>query len=239
MPKFTVGQVEPKRKETMYEKFKKQLKKEAISVAQNPVGATSDILNRGVVAQTLGAPVDIMNMGLRGIQGITGLPVASQQPFMGSDYINKQFENMGITSGTQRPILETAAGMLAPAIPRMMAPSQARQSPKDDIETDHIEMMFDFDKNTKGKRDLPIAQPYETIVPKPLKKGKLTPYQEAEYTKKLDYLIRKQLEETNPNYIVEKYGYLPPHLNYSIDNPYSPHNIELQKLYKEYFKDLK
>ena len=163
MPKFTVGQVEPKRKETMYEKFKKQLKKEAISVAQNPVGATSDILNRGVVAQTLGAPVDIMNMGLRGIQGITGLPVASQQPFMGSDYINKQFENMGITSGTQRPILETAAGMLAPAIPRMIAPSQARQT-----------------------KDLPIGQPYETIVPNP--------------AKQVDELARKLINESSPFY---------------------------------------
>jgi exonuclease VII small subunit len=71
--------------------------------------ALSDVLNRGLVAGTLGAPVDIAAMAMR------PFGYKEEQPVGGSEYIGSQMERMGLVSPTRRPGAELAAG-LAPAV---------------------------------------------------------------------------------------------------------------------------
>ena len=87
-------------------------KAEPAAPAEKPKGKTSalsDVLNRGLVAGTLGAPVDIAAMAMR------PFGYKEEQPVGGSEYIGSQMERMGLVSPTRRPSAELAAG-LAPAV---------------------------------------------------------------------------------------------------------------------------
>lgn len=81
---------------------------------------TTDVLNRGLVATTLGIPADFGNLAFEGVDYLTkqaGFPtnIASKKPFLGSEYIGEQMEKAGIVSPTRRPVAETVTS-LAPAI---------------------------------------------------------------------------------------------------------------------------
>lgn len=73
------------------------------------LSATTDVLNRGIVAGTLGAPVDIAAMAMR------PFGYKEEAPFLGSEYIGRQMERAGMVTPTRRPLAELAAG-LAPAV---------------------------------------------------------------------------------------------------------------------------
>lgn len=82
--------------------------------------ATPDVVNRGIIAGTLGAPVDVTQMGLQGISWLgekAGLPAIplSEKPVGGSEWIGQKMEDVGVVSPTRRPGWELAAG-LAPAV---------------------------------------------------------------------------------------------------------------------------
>lgn len=89
--------------------------------------ATTDVINRGVIASALGAPVDLATMAinynpisstarLAGYQGLFGKPKEVvpliEQPVGGSEWIGKQMERAGIVSPVRRPIAETTASMI-------------------------------------------------------------------------------------------------------------------------------
>lgn len=87
----------------------------------------AEAVDRGLIANTLGAPVDLINLGLQGVDWAanklakaTGMPEekpwATAKPVGGGEWIQQQMENAGLVSPTRRPILETAAG-LAPIAP--------------------------------------------------------------------------------------------------------------------------
>jgi len=69
----------------------------------------TDVLNRALVAGTLGAPVDIAAMAMR------PFGYKEEKPFLGSEYIGQKMEQMGMVSPTRRPVAEFAAA-LAPAL---------------------------------------------------------------------------------------------------------------------------
>lgn len=71
------------------------------------VEAATDVINRAIVAGTLGTPVDLLNLGLR--YGVSPL-LASEQPVGGSEWIGSQMEKMGLVSPTRRPLAETITG---------------------------------------------------------------------------------------------------------------------------------
>lgn len=71
--------------------------------------AFTDVINRGLIAGTLGAPVDIAAMAMR------PFGYKEEKPFMGSEYIGQKMEQMGMVSPTRRPVAEFAAGV-APAL---------------------------------------------------------------------------------------------------------------------------
>ena len=89
--------------------------KQSRFVADKPVkdsglmGATTDVLNRGLVAATLGAPVDIAAEVMR------PFGYKEKEPFLGSEYIGKQMEKASMVSPKRRPVAEMAVG-LAPSL---------------------------------------------------------------------------------------------------------------------------
>lgn len=90
----------------------------------------TDAANRGLIAQTLGAPVDmattltnLVRAGYGYAGNKLGLLSANQMPDLidprnavgSSEWIGKQLENGGFVSQNRNPVAETLAGLLAPA----------------------------------------------------------------------------------------------------------------------------
>ena len=81
------------------------------------INALTDVLNRGLIASTLGAPVDLASMAMRPF----GYSV--KKPFGGSEYINEKMQDAGLVSAERRPLAELAVGLALPtsaAIKTMM-----------------------------------------------------------------------------------------------------------------------
>ena len=81
--------------------------------------AATDIGNRGILAPALGLPVDMMNMGLMGIDTVSqaiGKPtrLSSEKPFAGSEHIKDLMNKYGVTSGEDRPMTETILSLFSP-----------------------------------------------------------------------------------------------------------------------------
>jgi hypothetical protein len=81
--------------------------------------AVTDIGNRGILAPALGLPVDMINMGLSGVDALTGLMgkptrLSSEKPFAGSEHIKDLMNQYGVTSGEDRPMTETALSLFSP-----------------------------------------------------------------------------------------------------------------------------
>jgi hypothetical protein len=81
--------------------------------------AATDIANRGILAPALGLPVDLINMGLTGIDaasGMMGKPtrLSSEKPFAGSEHIKDLMNKYGVTSGEDRPMTETMLSLFSP-----------------------------------------------------------------------------------------------------------------------------
>ena len=110
-------------------------------------GAAMDILNRGIVADTLGGAADLANLPLQGLDWlqskIPGLskpasvmdvpstsprlsdqpnttlkfPLSTDAPFGGSEAWKELFKKSGVTSKTERPVAEISTSLLAPFAP--------------------------------------------------------------------------------------------------------------------------
>lgn len=92
--------------------------KEELGSFKKPRAAT-DIGNRGILAPALGLPVDMMNMGLSGVDALTGLMgkptrLSSEKPFAGSEHIKDLMDRYGVTSGEDRPMTETMLSLFSP-----------------------------------------------------------------------------------------------------------------------------
>jgi hypothetical protein len=68
----------------------------------------SDLAN-SYIANTLGAPVDIVNMAL------SPVGLGSDEPFLGSEQIKRKMREYNLHTGTERPWGETALDLLGPA----------------------------------------------------------------------------------------------------------------------------
>ncbi len=88
----------------------------------NQPRAVTDVANRGLVAGTVGAPVDLINAGLGGVDAASRmlpkefhLHLHSDKPVGGSENIQDLMERFNMVTPTRRPVLESAAG-LAPML---------------------------------------------------------------------------------------------------------------------------
>ena len=105
---------------------KQRVKEEVRSVADQGFTGVTDIANRGLVGGILGSPVDLLNLGVKGVHALTNAAMSpfgyenkwkpSEAPVGGGEWFGQQMQNMGMVSPERRPILETAAG-LAPIAP--------------------------------------------------------------------------------------------------------------------------
>jgi len=83
--------------------------KEELSSLKKP-RALTDLLNRGVLANNpLSAGVDLFNLGLN----VVG--AGSEKPFLGSEHMKDLMNKTGVTSGEERPMMETALSFASPA----------------------------------------------------------------------------------------------------------------------------
>lgn len=105
----------------------------------NKPRATMDIANRGILAPTLGLPADLANMALTPLDylgsKLTGrdIKVSSDKPFLGSEYIKDLMDKYNVTSGEDRPMMETALSFLSPtAVIKggLKAASAAKKAPE-------------------------------------------------------------------------------------------------------------
>jgi hypothetical protein len=102
---------------------KEQGSKEADSLKKPR--AVTDLLNRGVLANNpLSAGVDLFNMGL----GAVGM--GSEKPFLGSEHVKDLMDKYNVTSGEDRPMMETALSFASPTAMikgAMKAPGAAKK----------------------------------------------------------------------------------------------------------------
>jgi hypothetical protein len=99
---------------------KEQGKEELLSLKKPR--AVTDILNRGVLANNpVSAVIDMVNMGLVPLDvlgsKLTGrdIKVSSDKPFLGSEHLKDLMNENNITSGEERPMMETALSFASPA----------------------------------------------------------------------------------------------------------------------------
>ena len=80
----------------------------------------SDVIYRGVVANNpVSAGVDLVNMGLMGVDAVSGMMgkptrLASEKPFAGSEHVKDLMKKYGVTTDEERPISETLLGIMSP-----------------------------------------------------------------------------------------------------------------------------
>jgi len=99
---------------------KEQGKEEMASLKKK--GAVTDLINRGVIAPLAGIPVDLINMGLEGIDTVRDIAsgkrvenrLASEKPVGGSEYLKDKMRDFGMTTDTERPMMETGLSILSP-----------------------------------------------------------------------------------------------------------------------------
>jgi hypothetical protein len=108
-------------------KAAKEQGKEELSSLKKP-RAITDLLNRGVLANNpLSAGVDLFNMGLN----VVG--AGSEKPFLGSEHLKELMNKTGVTSGEERPMMETALSFASPTAMikgAMKATDAAKKAPE-------------------------------------------------------------------------------------------------------------
>jgi hypothetical protein len=108
-------------------KAAKEQGKEELSSLKKP-RALTDLLNRGVLANNpLSAGVDLFNMGLN----VVG--AGSEKPFLGSEHLKELMNKTGVTSGEERPMMETALSFASPTAMikgAMKATDAAKKAPE-------------------------------------------------------------------------------------------------------------
>lgn len=120
-----MGDESPSKSRLMMEILARMAKEQAgeeVASLKKP-RAFTDLANRGVVAPLAGIPVDLMNMGLEGIDAVrelaSGKPVAnrfaSDKPFLGSEHIKDVMRKYGMTTDEERPMMETGLSIFSPS----------------------------------------------------------------------------------------------------------------------------
>jgi hypothetical protein len=105
-----------------------EAKKESLSTGEKLKSTAKEVLRSMQYApyDLLGAPVDIMNLGLKGVDYVTGSKLATEKPVGGSDYLIQKSRELGIadepTGSTTESLTRMGMGILSPtAGPRAVA----------------------------------------------------------------------------------------------------------------------
>jgi len=105
-----------------------EAKKESPSMGENIKGTAKEILRSMQYApyDLLGAPVDVINLGLKGVDYVTGSKLATNKPVGGSDYLIQKSRELGIadepTGSTTETLTRLGTGIVSPtAGPKALA----------------------------------------------------------------------------------------------------------------------
>jgi len=115
----------------------KEQGREEMSSLKKPRAAT-DLINRGMIAPLAGAPVDLINMGLEGVDAVRDLAsgkrvgnrLASEKPFLGSEHLKDLMSKYGMTTEEDRPMMELGLSILSPTGAVKSAAKAAEAAPK-------------------------------------------------------------------------------------------------------------
>jgi hypothetical protein len=180
------GEVEKKPEPSMGEKVKGTAKEILRSTQYTPY-------------DLLGAPVDIINLGLKGVDYVTGSKLATEKPVGGSDYLIQKSRELGIadkpTGSTTETLTRLGTGIISPtAGPKAMAVAAekiaAKAAPKTASRTQLDEVVAaQPPKALPAPVAAPEAAPVSAPVPsKPLVIGKMGPDE-------IDPAVQKQIDE--------------------------------------------
>jgi len=143
----------------------------------------------------LGAPVDVINLGLKGVDYLTGSKLATEKPVGGSDYLIEKSRQLGIADKPTGSLTETltrlGTGIISPtAGPRAMAVAAekiaAKAAPKTASRTQLDEVIA---TQPPKAPPAPVAAPEAAPVPsKPLVIGKMG-------SDEIDPAVQKQIDE--------------------------------------------
>lgn len=172
-------------------------KKPEPSVGEKVKGTAKEILRSTQYTpyDLLGAPVDIINLGLKGVDYVTGSKLATEKPVGGSDYLIQKSRELGIadkpTGSTTETLTRLGTGILSPtAGPKAMAVAAekiaAKAAPKTASRTQLDEVIA---TQPPKAPPAPVAAPEAAPVPsKPLVIGKMGPDE-------IDPAVQKQIDE--------------------------------------------
>ena len=108
---------------------KEQAGEELANAKANPRQFTTDVLNNGMVAGNVGAPVDLVNLGFQGADALGNIVSNtvgpklgfkkeskwySDKPVMGSEWIKDRLADIGATSGQENPMSDFVASLFNP-----------------------------------------------------------------------------------------------------------------------------
>ena len=97
-----------------------EAKKESPSMGEKVKGTAKEILRsmQYTPYDLLGAPVDVINLGLKGVDYVTGSKLATDKPVGGSDYLIQKSRELGIadepTGSTTETLTRLGTGILSP-----------------------------------------------------------------------------------------------------------------------------
>lgn len=184
------GEVEKKPEPSMGEKVKGTAKEILRSTQYTPY-------------DLLGAPVDIINLGLKGVDYVTGSKLATEKPVGGSDYLIQKSRELGIadkpTGSTTETLTRLGTGIISPtAGPKAMAVAAekiaAKAAPKTASRTQLDEVVAAqppkaLPAPVAAPEAAPVSAPVSAPVPsKPLVIGKMGPDE-------IDPAVQKQIDE--------------------------------------------
>lgn len=139
----------------------------------------------------LGAPVDVLNLGLKGVDYLTGSKLATERPVGGSDYLIEKSRQLGIADKPTGSLTETltrlGTGIASPtAGPRAMAVAAEKIAAKAAPKTASRAQLDDVIA-TQPPKTLPAPVP-APVPSKPLVIGKMGPDE-------IDPAVQKQIDE--------------------------------------------
>jgi hypothetical protein len=97
-----------------------EAKKESPSMGESVKGTAKEILRsmQYTPYDLLGAPVDVINLGLKGVDYVTGSKLATDKPVGGSDYLIQKSRELGIadqpTGSTTETLTRLGTGIVSP-----------------------------------------------------------------------------------------------------------------------------
>jgi hypothetical protein len=179
-----------------------EAKKPEPSMGESVKGTAKEILRsmQYTPYDLLGAPVDVINLGLKGVDYVTGSKLATDKPVGGSEYLIQKSRELGIadepTGSTTETLTRLGTGIVSPtAGPKALALAAEKVATKVAPKTASRAQL----DAVKAAEPIPTKAPEPTVAPTPTP-AFTTPVPDRApgkmYPDEIDPAVQKQIEET-------------------------------------------